>query len=250
MRTKGKHKSNHRQYPAVQKHNGNVSQISLLWFLRTYYGYKQYELAKETGLTANVISRFERGLRGISIGRLKILSDFLQIPMQALYDNDYSVLFSALASSGQNTLSLRDRIHQRQQITEKIGDIGEAWVLALETQKLAGTEYADWVNPNFADDPDAHFDILSFDEKSGEPIRIEVKTTSRDANTRFFLSEDEMTLLKHCAENSIPYELHRVFYCKDPARRGRVIFTAQEVLEQFDITPTTFRLEMKKEVNQ
>lgn len=132
----------------------------------------------------------------------------------------------------------------RQKRMLEYGYQGEAYVAELERKKLAGTPYADAVNTDFAI-TGKPFDILSFDEDSGEPILIEVKSTCYGPGRKFIITQNEMAFLMECVSNGTRYELHRVYHVNDPERRGRDIYTPDQLLTLYDIQPRTFECKRK-----
>lgn len=89
-----------------------------------------------------------------------------------------------------------------------------------------GSRYEGMVNSGYADGMAAHHDMMSFDAETGEPILIEVKATTGDADEAKYLSEGELQLLNYCAEHGVRYELHRPYHVNDPVRWGRRIYSA------------------------
>lgn len=92
----------------------------------------------------------------------------------------------------------------------ELGRNGELYVLHRERQRLIDAGRADlstqvqWL----ADEADGHgYDIGSFDP-DGTPIQIEVKTTTRDRDTPFFVSRNEVSVSKIKGDT---YRLHRVY---------------------------------------
>lgn len=217
---------------------------SVLLYLRIAKGLSQRELAKSTGMTANDISRFENGKRGLFLTKVCNLAAFFGISCQALVFDDFGEVLSRITRPIEVNTQQRDRNHKRQESKESIGYAGEDWVTDLERQKLAGTPYANAVNPNFSGDDKTHFDILSFTPE-GKWVYIEVKSTAGDADEEFFMSAAELRFLQECLCSGKRYELHRVYHVKDPALRAREIYTAREVLEQFTRSPNSYML--KKE---
>lgn len=67
-------------------------QPSLLNYLRCRAALSQQELAARTGLTANDISRFERG-RQIGMPKLVSLAKYLKITLDSLLTDDLSAVF-------------------------------------------------------------------------------------------------------------------------------------------------------------
>ena len=74
---------------------------------------------------------------------------------------------------------------------------------------------------------------------------IEVKATAKGPRARFYFTDREWDFLQYCVEKNARYELHRVCYVNDPARRSRQIYTAQEVLRTFSVEPQHYVLRWK-----
>ena len=129
---------------------------------------------------------------------------------------------------------------------DAVGLTGEVWVYKEERKKLENTPYHDAVNPNYADESEAHFDILSFDPQSGEEIIIEVKATSGEPDTPFTLTAPELDLMLDCIDAGLRYELHRVSYVNDPDKRTRTIYTPRQILDEFGCKAVTYRFERRK----
>lgn len=213
---------------------------SLALYLRIAHGFSQRELAQACNLTCNDICRFEQGNMALGIGKLMRFACVLDISPDALIHNDFSVLSKhALEFKGKGT-SRREWLHRYQQRCEQIGDKGEAWVAQLEEEKLRGTAYDGLLNTGYSNESKACCDMVSFDPSSGQPVIIEVKSTTGAEDEDIYFSERELQLLQHCAAQRIPYELHRVYYIDDPARRGRRIYLADEVLAAYIIIPNHY----------
>lgn len=223
-----------------------LNPTSLALYLRTSRGLTQREVAASCGLTTNDVCRFERGHNAISYGKLKALANFYGISTDALFSNNFRAMVNQPRMEPEER-ELRGRIHRRQNLCENVGDLGEWWVAQMEREKLKGTPWAGMVNAKYAEDPKAHFDLMSFDPDTGEEILIEVKTTAKGPHTRLYFTDQEWDFLKCCLERNVRYELHRVYYVNDPACRSRVIYTAQEVLKSFLVTPQHYVLRWKGE---
>ena len=219
---------------------------SVLLYLRTAKGISQRELAEAVGFSPMEISRFENGKRGISLSKALKLSGYFGISCSALLWDDFTEVFSRMEHPIEPSQRQRENNHKRYEAREKTGYSGEDWVLELEHQKLVGTSYANAVNPNYANEEHSNFDILSFD-RVGNRIYIEVKSTVSCADQPFYMSAGELRFLKECMASGVNYQLHRVYYVKDLERRGRVIYTAQEVLEYFEYKPNSYLMYPKKE---
>lgn len=219
---------------------------NLLMYLRVYYGLTQTALANATGLTVNDISRFEREPRlNMWFGKLKVLADYFGISCDALYHNDFAAIGPLLHQPAGKERTLPERIRVHKEFCDRIGELGEAWVTQQERKRLRGTIYENAVNPNYADDGKAHFDLMTFDPSTGESIIVEVKTTTGDADEAFVMTEQEWALMLYCQENDLRYELHRVHHIGTPELQGRVIYTPQDIMELYNILPRAYVLRKK-----
>ena len=99
--------------------------------------------------------------------------------------------------------------------------------------------FADAVNGSVSEDMSAGFDVLSFDE-GGNPIYIEVKTTSYAENAPFYMSRKEYNFVQQCAEDGTEYQLHRVFDLRENGDHKVRVLTAQELLEDYAFIPSTY----------
>ena len=130
-------------------------------------------------------------------------------------------------------------LHQQAERLE-VGRKGEAWVTAMERQKLEGTPYAGTVEVS------SPAQRISFDIKSrtlsGAPLYIEVKSTEGEVSLPFYMSAEEYTFAEHCLDQGIPYELHRVHHVFNDELRGEIVYTAQDIVELFDKTPANYIL--------
>lgn len=221
----------------------SLNPTSLALYLRTSRGLTQREVAADCGLTTNDVCRFERGHDAISYGKLKALANFYGISTDALFSDDFRAMVDQVCVEPEEQ-GLSGRIRRRQRLCEKVGKLGEWWVTQLEREKLKGTPWAGMVNAKYAEDPKAHFDLMSFDPDTGEKVLIEVKTTAKGPRTRFYFTDREWDFLQYCLEKNIRYELHRVCHVND-ACRSRAIYTAQEVLKFFSVTPQHYVLRWK-----
>jgi len=216
--------------------------------MRRRFNLTQKQISKKTNLTQNDISRMERGNFSHGMEKFLTLSHFFDIPLEALlYNNIKLVLrtFRAPTKAEHKLSKYYTTLRKKQEIT---GIKGEEWVYQLELEKLKETDYRHAVNPNYADDVDAHFDLLSFDE-DGTNILIEVKTTTGEADEAFFISADELKKAKECLNNRSRYEVHRVYRINNEKKRGRHIIPADELLsDDYVFIPVTYMVK-KKETN-
>lgn len=220
---------------------------SALLYLRTANGMSQKELATKVGLRPMDISRFEHGFRGLALPKAMALAQCFGVSCTALLRNDFTEIFSRMKQPIQTNVAARERQQRRQDGRSKAGYEGEDWVYQSELDKLAGTPYAYAVNPNYAGEERAGFDILSFTE-TGEWIYIEVKASKGGMNEPFYMSAAEYLFLQNCLHDGVRYELHRVCFVNDPVNRERIIYSARDVLEKFDCQINNYQFTPKKEV--
>ena len=216
--------------------------MNLLKYLRCRRGESQQKMAKHFGLTANDICRFERK-GSLHLSKVIALSDGLGITVDALLKNDFDAVLSAFTEPVKGTHRVSHKLQRNHARNCELGRQGEDWVWEQECRKLAKTIYANAVNPNFADDAEAGFDILSFN-KNGEPIMIEVKTTLGDADSPFFMTDTEVDRAKACLESGKHYEVHRVFRFGTESV-GRIVIPAEDLFQKYDLRPSDYKVETR-----
>ena len=202
---------------------------SLARFIRVRLGLSQNQLAHACDLTANDVSRIERGLYTIRIGALLKLAAYLGVSVDDVVKDDYA---SAVPKLGQPRRDQNAQKRMRKLAEKRIttGAAGEALVARMERAKLSDTVFEKAVNENYADNVDAGYDIMSF-RRDGTPVHIEVKTTTGSANEAFFMTAGELEFAKYCAANGLAYELHRVYGLDRKGRGKQVIYSAEELLD-------------------
>ena len=221
---------------------------SAIYYLRTREGLSQKKLAKKVNLTPNDISRLENAQLGTSIGKFSALAKYFSVSVNALVRNNFDEIFKTFSNKPNTSETLQKRIKKRQELCDRIGQAGEAWVHELEIEKLANSKYPYAINQNFADSDDAHFDFMSinFDENGNwEFVCIEVKSTNSGADEPFFISAKEFEMVKFCLANNLRYEVHRVYYVEDAKKRGRIIYPAHDLLTKFEIVPDNYIVRKK-----
>lgn len=129
---------------------------------------------------------------------------------------------AAKTASTQRAISERDYIYEAK-LKQKIGDIGEEAVWEYEKQKIRDALPNDktlaeslikqmrWVSRE-AGGEKYGYDINSFNIVNGKviPIFIEVKTTTSDARSSFFISDHELETARSVAINQ-NYYIYRVY---------------------------------------
>lgn len=215
-------------------------------YMRHRHGLSIAQLSAQTGVSAMTISRIENGCPTTDISGAIRLAEFFDISVDALLRNNFSEIFPKLSTLTAPIHEMYDRMAQISIICQKNGLRGEDWVYLQECKRLSGTVMAHATNPNYADDDEAHFDILTFDH-TGRPIVVEVKSTTRGPNEPFVLTAAELQTARDCHAEGIRYEIHRVYYVQNARKIDRYIITCEELLSNYDFIPKRF-LVKKKEV--
>lgn len=131
-----------------------------------------------------------------------------------------------------------------------LGDIGELIILAHERARVReelGPDYADKVVHVSRDEGDSvGYDIRSWREAEGiiSEYFIEVKTTSGNENTPFFISANE---LQFAESNTTKYELVRI-HSLSQAKKEYLVYrwAGQEMLDKTRV-PVAFRVDVNVE---
>lgn len=143
--------------------------------------------------------------------------------------------------------TLADPFLVRQAEFLEAGRKGETWVADREWEKLANTPYTACLDTGFSQRSSC-FDIKS-STLSGQPLYIEVKSTGGNADSPFYMTLSEYAFAAHCLRHGIPYELHRVYHVFDDWLRGEIIYSAEDILRDFECIPVSYRLVRKCERN-
>lgn len=215
---------------------------NVLRYLRLAFGMSREEVARRVGLMSEDIERFENGSRWLSIDKACRLADFFGVGCASLLNDRMDEVVGVLGAPIVQATNMND---DSDSYRRWLGAVGEAWVANQERAKLAGTPYKYAVNPNYAWERAAHFDVLSFTH-DGKFVYIEVKTTEVDDDHPFIITAAELKFAERCLYEGKIYELHRVVYSSDPALCRETVYTARQLLEQFSRTPSAYR--MNKEV--
>jgi hypothetical protein len=101
---------------------------------------------------------------------------------------------------------------------KRIGDLGELLVLQYEQEKLKSLGINETPEHKSKSEGDGlGYDILSYDENRKE-IFIEVKTTSNNSNTPFYITRNELVRSK---QDSNKYFLYRLYEFDDTDNRAK-----------------------------
>jgi hypothetical protein len=91
---------------------------------------------------------------------------------------------------------------------KRIGDLGELLVLQYEQEKLKALGIKKTPQHKSKSEGDGlGYDILSYDE-TGKEIFIEVKTTTKNAETHFFITRNELIRSKQDSDKFLLYRLY------------------------------------------
>lgn len=123
----------------------------------------------------------------------------------------------------------------------EVGFLGEELVMAYERQKLATRpdlqEQIEQVSQTQGDG--LGYDIASFD-LDGQPLYIEVKTTTGDRQTPFYISQNELDFSKDHADH---YCLYRIYGFDRMADTDQLSFTKTfgDLSQCFEFVPVSYR---------
>ena len=218
---------------------------SILLFYRHHEGKTQDQLAKEVGLRAADISRFERGVPNMAVWKARVLANHLGIRIDDFVRDNYAPLLQKLTPIPIRSPEIRERRRKCQLKKLDTGDMGEHFVADNERRLLAGTPYADGVNEGCADDFGAGYDIFSFTTE-GKPKFLEVKSTTGDLDDPFFISDSELKFARFCLEHGLCYEMHRVYHLNSDTDADVKVFTARELLTLFDYEVSDYVVTRRK----
>lgn len=218
---------------------------NLINYLRHREGLTQKELGRETGLTANDICRMESNNFGAAKSKLVALAEYFKVSCDHLTRNNFEAFFASLTAPPKVSRKLSELHERLHKIKDEIGRKGEEWVYGRECEKLSGTIYANAVNPNYANDEAAGFDLLSFDP-DGTFISVEVKATAGNADDAFYLSAAEYRKAAECQESGERFEIHRVHHINHPEKCGRKIILPHELFRDYEITPCEYLVRKRR----
>lgn len=123
---------------------------------------------------------------------------------------------------------------------KETGIKGEYVALYLEKyflEAIGKKDLADKVRHVSVEDGDGMgYDILSFFQNGNEKY-IEVKSTTGNATTPFYMSQNELNFIKSHHSNAVIY---RVLITENEPKLK--VYSSEEVLTQFDITPSQYKV--------
>jgi len=126
---------------------------------------------------------------------------------------------------------------------KETGIKGEYVALYLEKyflEAIGKKDLADKVRHVSVEDGDEMgYDILSFFQNGNEKY-IEVKSTTGNATTPFYMSQNELNFIQSHHSNAVIY---RVLITENEPKLK--VYSSEEVLTQFDITPSQYKVKPK-----
>lgn len=132
----------------------------------------------------------------------------------------------------------------------KLGELGEEFVYNIEKNSVAV------FNKDFADKVEhvskLYGDKLGYDISSidinGNNLKIEVKTTTGDCDTPFYISKNELRFLKENENDGAI--LYRVYNFNEETKTGQIKkITAQEILNNYDMDTKQYFIQKKESEN-
>ena len=164
-----------------RKRFGNFqSSTSVVRYMRTRIDLSQTEVCKCSGwnFRPNDISKVERGIFNIQVGKLKKIAEFFDISIDTILKNDFRAILPVLpADRPERHEKAKSRREIIQKKMDEAGELGEKIVLEMEKERLKPLGLDMFVTADYADDESAGFDIYSFTENA-VPMHIEVKSSS------------------------------------------------------------------------
>lgn len=124
-----------------------------------------------------------------------------------------------------------------------LGNMGEEFVWKCEKKKLIELGREDLSKKVKRVGDTEHYDVISFDQ-SGEEKFIEVKTTVKTLDNRFYITLHEMEFLEKHREK---YSLYRVYEFNKTSGQGKIKAYSGDNLNSLKFYPVMFICEPEKE---
>lgn len=129
----------------------------------------------------------------------------------------------------------------------ELGRLGEEFVIRYETNAVlsfAPDDLERIVHLSEEQGDGAGFDIVSLNIDGSDKF-IEVKTTASGEKTPFYMTENERAFFE-INKNEGNLFVYRVFDFDKSTREGKIkIITAQELLDQYNFNPISYKVSMK-----
>lgn len=219
--------------------------INAIRYLRTHAGLSVEELSEKTSVPTYDIVKLEANNLTVEISKATALAKYFGVSVGTILGQEESALIDSLDAHANRMELLDKRCDEQQARNRETAHRGEQWVYEQEQKALQGTKYEKAINPNYSQEAGSHFDLMSFDE-DGKYKLIEVKTTAGSKDNCFFMSEKELLFAQDCAVVGRPYEIHRVHDVYNSRYTGREVITLNELFDDYNFTPTAYRVEKKQ----
>lgn len=209
--------------------------MHLIQIIRSYLGVSQQELARRVGITQADLCEMEIKPPYGRLDKYQRLSSYLGIPIHALVTNDCTLV--PLSFFDKHPHAPYRKVPSRG--SQVLGRAGEEAAFAYERNRLEkfNLSLAKLVIPHFKLGNRLGYDMLSFDE-SGEPIYIEVKT-STDDSPEYSLTKQEYQKANKAIANGEKYLIYRFTNWGTDSQRMTII-DFKEQKENGEIWPSTF----------
>lgn len=130
---------------------------------------------------------------------------------------------------------------------KELGDLGECLVLEIEKKKLKDAGHRDLaekvIHTAMLND-NAGYDIESYTVE-GEPLFIEVKTTSYGKEDDFIISSNELRMAEEICSKGGHYCIYRVYNFDSDENKGKYTIYNAPLDQYFDFSPMSFRAKRK-----
>ena len=150
--------------------------------------------------------------------------------------------FESSSSKEKNFVARKINYENKSRMQRKLGLIGEDEVVKFEKQKLTDIgkkELSKKVkHVSVLDGDGAGYDILSYDEK-GQEIYIEVKTTNKDKEEPFYMSETEIAF---SMKNPTQYRLYRLFDFDVQNKKYKLYILEGDITKNVTLIPKQFQV--------
>ena len=223
-----RYKSNNRERGTYRNRREKQAN-SVMNMLRLNCGKNVTEVAQEAGVHPTVITKGEAGLFHGRAASYEKVARYFGVSLEDLILGNLSEVLTRIAPPlPADVDGNRRKEHSKAVHRLRTGSLGEQIVEQLEIQRLAGTGYEQSVCREFADDPRAGFDILSYDS-AGNQIYIEVKSTSGDEYEPFPISKGELRFIELAKEKGLDYRIYRLYGVRSLEEYQMQVFTLADL---------------------
>lgn len=124
----------------------------------------------------------------------------------------------------------------------ELGDAGEQLVMNFEIRQLRKWGMSEKLSKVRIARPGEGFDVFSFDVNGNDKF-IEVKTTSGDRNSRFFLTRNEVNFMREHKSN---FSLYRVYNYNKAINSGKFFEIPGDMQSRLSMDPVVFEVVVEK----